>query len=159
MPSPEYHYQRCAEIPAPSPRMQTVITDLAEYHEVDLSQEGARFSVARPEQDKQWEVSNFEGQHIDVASCSVDDDFMVPDIDVVLVMTPHGWQTEKVIYTDASWHAYTQATAEPGQPPAEPPLDFPFFAFAEYVAQLIEAEAKLEQTSDAAAVKDWLPLE
>jgi len=31
--------------------MQAVITDLAEYHEVDLSQEGARFSVARPEHD------------------------------------------------------------------------------------------------------------
>lgn len=158
MPSPEYHYQRCAETPTPSPRMQAVITDLAEYHEVDLTQAGALFTFTRPEQDTQWVMSNYQGK-IDVARCPVaENDFMVPDIDVLLAVTPNGWQTEKVIYTDASWHAYAQAIAEPGQPLAEPPLDFPFFAFAQYVAQLIEAEARLAQASDATDVTDWLPL-
>ena len=44
MPSPEYHYQRRAEVPVPSPHLQAVITDLAAYHEVDLTQAGARFA-------------------------------------------------------------------------------------------------------------------
>src|SRR5215210_4876052 len=109
MPSPEYHYQRRAEVPALSPRMQTVITNLAEYHEVDMSQAGALFTFTRPAQDTQWVISNYEGK-IDVARCPVaKDDFMVPDIDVLLAVTPNGWQTEKVIYTAASWHAYAQA--------------------------------------------------
>jgi hypothetical protein len=159
MPSPEYHYQRCAETPTPSPQLQAVITDLAEYHEVDLTQAGALFTFTRPQQDTHWVISNYQGK-IDVARCPVaSDDFMVPDIDVLLAVTPEGWQTEKVIYTPASWHAYAQATAEQGQPLAEPPVEFPFFAFAEYVAQLIAAEAQLEQASDAEAVKAWLTLE
>lgn len=153
MPSPEHYYQRCAEAPVPSPRMQAVITDLAEYHEVDLSQEGARFNVAQPAQDKQWVISNYQGHHIDVAHCPVDDDaFMVPDIDLLLVRTPQGWATEKIIYTDATWQAYAEATATQGQPP----VNFPFFAFTEYFAQLLEAEAQLEQASDGVDVTVWL---
>ncbi len=77
MPSPEYHYQRRAETPVASPRMQAVITDLAEYHEVDLTQEGARFSIARPEQAKQWVISNYQGEQIDIASCPVANDAFI----------------------------------------------------------------------------------
>src|SRR5205823_1141811 len=121
--------------------------DLAEYHEVDLSQAGALFTLAQPEQDTQWVIRNHEGK-IDVAHCATTDDFMVPDLDVLLAVTPNGWQTEKVFYSAARWHAYAQTIAEPGQPLAEPPVDFPFFAFTEYVAQLIAAEAQAEQASD-----------
>lgn len=157
MPSPERYYQRRAATPVTSPRMQAVITDLAEYHEVDLTQPNARFSVAQPEQEKQWVMSNYQGQHIDVAYCAVADDaFMVPDIDVLLAVTPNGWATEKVVYTDATWQAYAEAAAEQGQPPGEPQVNFPFFAFAEYVAQLIEAEGRMVQASDGVDVTTWL---
>ena len=153
MPSPEAHYQRCADTPVPSPRMQAILTNLAEYHEVDLTQAGARFSVVQPGQDTQWVVSNFKGQHIDVAHCPVEDEaFMVPDIDMLLVMTPEGWATEKVIYTAATWQAYAEAVAEQ----AQPPVTFPFFAFSDYFAQLLEAEAQLEQASDGGDVTVWL---
>src|SRR5215213_8831637 len=104
MPSPEHYYQRRPESPVKSPRLQTVITDLAEYQEVDLTQANARFSIARPDQAQQWVVSNFEGQ-IDVARCTTTDDFMVPDIDVLLAVTPEGWATEKIVYSDATWQA------------------------------------------------------
>ena len=64
--SPEYYYQQRAEVPTPSPHLQTVITDLAEYHEVDLSQAGVHFTFALPEQDTHWLISNHKGK-IDVA--------------------------------------------------------------------------------------------
>lgn len=153
MPSPESHYQRRAEVPVPSPRMQAILTNLAEYHEVDLTQAGARFSIVQPDQDTQWVISNFKGQHIDVAHCPVHDEaFMVPDIDMLLAMTPNGWATEKVVYTAATWQAYAEATASQEQPP----VNFPFYAFTEYFAQLLEAEALLEQARDGVDVTVWL---
>jgi hypothetical protein len=160
MPSPEYHYQRHAETPTTSPHLQTVITDLASYYEVDLTKADACFVFARPEQDKQWFIRNLDGQHIDVARCPVAaDDFMVPDIDLVLAMTPNGWQTVKVLHTDAVWAAFAKAAIDQGQYVEDPQIDFPFGAFTEYVAHLIEAEARLAQASDAEAVKAWLNLE
>ena len=77
--------------------MQMVITDLAAYHEVDLSQAGVHFTFARPEQDTHWLISNHKGDHIDVARCPTTDAFMVPELDVRLAVTPNGWQTEKVL--------------------------------------------------------------
>src|SRR6476659_5027778 len=142
---PEYYHQRHAETPSSSPHLQAVITDLAAYYEVDLNQADARFTFARPEQDKQWFIRNLDGQHIDVARCPVaSDNFMIPDIDVVSAMTPNGWQTVKVLHTDAVWAAFTKAAAERGAPPADPQTNFPFALFAEYVAQLIEAEIRVE---------------
>src|SRR4051812_34698246 len=124
MPSPEYYYQRRAETPVLSPQLQAVITDLAEYQEVDLTQAGARFTLTQPEQETQWLIYNHEG-NIDVARCPTHDDgFMVPDLDILLTVTPEGWQTEKVIYSATAWHVYAHATAKHDQPPAAPPLDF-----------------------------------
>src|SRR5215216_6104610 len=100
----EHYYQRHAETPTTSSHLQAVITDLAVYYEVDVTQAGARFVFARPEQTTQWLIANLDGQHLDVALCPVEpDDFMVPDIDVVLAMTPNGWQTVRVLHTDAVW--------------------------------------------------------
>jgi hypothetical protein len=56
-------------------------------------------------------IANLDGQHIDVAHCPVaEDDFMVPDIDVVLAMTPNGWQTTQVLHTDAAWETFAHFT-------------------------------------------------
>jgi hypothetical protein len=160
MPSPEHYHQRRPETPTTSPHLQAVITDLAAYYEVDLNKADARFSFVRPEQDKQWLIANLDGQHIDVARCPVaTDDFMVPDIDVLLTMKPKRWETVKVLYTDAVWEAFAKAAAEKGQPPSDPQTNFPFGTFAEYVAQLIEEEIRLEQAREAAAVKAQLNLE
>jgi hypothetical protein len=160
MPSPEHSYERRPrETPPISPRLQAVITDLAAYYEVDIVQAGARFSFARPEQDKQWLITNLDGQHIDVARCLVDEEaFMVPDIDLLFALTPTGWQTKSVVYTGAVWEAFVKAVSDQGQQLGES-AQFPFSAFAAYVATLIEAAAQLEQASDRAAVKDWLSLE
>lgn len=154
MPSPEQYYQRRPASPVKSPRLQAVITDLAEYQEVDLSQANARFSIARPDQEQQWVVSNHEGQ-IDVACCATNDDFMVPDIDVLLSRTPTVWATEQVVYSDATWQAYAEATDNQ----ADPAVHFPFFAFSEYVAQLIAAEAQAEQANDGTDLDPWLTSE
>ena len=124
MPSPEYHYQRRAEVPVPSPHLQAVVTDLAEYHEVDLNQAGVHFTFTQPEQDTHWLISNHDGK-IDVARCPTTAAFMVPDLDVLLAVTSEGWQTEKVVYSAAGWHAYAEST-EQGQRPDEQPLNFPF---------------------------------
>ena len=161
MPSPEHFYQRRPkETPTTSPHLQAVITDLAAYYEVDVNQDGARFSFARPEQDKQWVIANLDGSHIDVARCPVEtDDFMVPDIDVVLAIKSNGWQTVKVLHSDRAWEAYAIAAEAQGQPPGDPQTNFPFAPFAEYVAQLIEAEVRLAQANDAEAVKALLALE
>ena len=160
MPSPEHFYQRCAEIPTRSPHLQTVITDLAAYYEADLTKADARFVFARPEQDKHWMIANLDGKHIDVARCPVkEDDFMVPDIDVVLTMTPNGWQTTQVLHTDAVWAAYAKTAAERGEPPAEPATHFPFSAFAEYVAHLIEEEIRMEQAREEEEVMARLSLD
>src|SRR5215207_168770 len=127
MPSSEHFYQRCAETPTTSPHLQTVITDLAAYYEIDITQAEARFSSVRAEQTTQWVIANLDGQHIDVARCPVEtDDFMVPDIDVVLAMTPNGWQTMSVVHTEAVWKAYAKAAAEKRQPPCDPQTNFPF---------------------------------
>jgi hypothetical protein len=161
MPSPEhFHERRPKETPPTSPRMQAVITDLAAYYEVAITQAGAHFSFVRPEQDKHWVIANLDGQHIDVARCPVEDDiFMVPDIDLLFALTPNGWQTMSVVHTDAVWEAYVKAVSDQGQQRGEPAMDFPFGAFAEYVADLIETETRLEQASDGEAVKEWLTLE
>src|SRR6266487_949612 len=96
-------------------------------------------------------IANLDGQHIDVARCPVaEDDFMVPDIDVVLAMKPNGWQITQVIHTDAVWAAFAKTVADQGITVGEPLVDFPFGAFAEYVAHLIEEEIRLEQTREAA---------
>jgi hypothetical protein len=156
---PEHYYQRRAEIPSNSPHLQAVIIDLAAYYEVDLNNPDAHFVFARPEQDKQWFIRNLAGQHIDVARCPVAADaFMVPDLDVVLAMTPNGWQTVKVLHTDAVWAAFAKAAAERGEPTADPATHFPFGAFTEYVAHLIAEEIHLEQTREAAEVKARLNL-
>jgi hypothetical protein len=156
----EYHYQRHAENPTPSSHLQTVITDLAAYYEVNLHQANARFVFARPEQDTEWMIANLDGQHIDVARCPVaEDDFMVPDIDVVLAMKPNGWQTTKVLHTDAVWAAFAKAAAERGEPPVNPATQFPFRAFTEYVACLIENEVRLEQAREEKEMKARLNLE
>ena len=55
MPSPEYHYQRHTETPATSLHLQAVITDLAAYYEVDVTQTDARFTFARPVVDNKSE--------------------------------------------------------------------------------------------------------
>src|SRR5215212_2891801 len=113
MPPEHYYQRRPKETPTPSLRLQAVITDLAAYYEVNLHQAEARFVFARPEQDTEWMIANLDGKHIDVARCPVaEDDFMVPDIDVVLAMTPNGWQTTQVLHTDAVWAAFTKATEE-----------------------------------------------
>lgn len=140
--------------------MQAVITDLAAYYEVDLDQAGARFTFARPAQAKQWLIANLDGQHIDVARCPVEtDDFMVPYIDVLLEIMPNGWQITKVLHTDAVWEAFAKAAADKGQPPEDPETQFPFSAFTEYVAHLIEEEIRLEQAREAAEVMARLTLE
>src|SRR5215212_2696233 len=132
---PEHYYQRRAEIPSNSPHLQAVITDLASYYEVDLNQAGARFVFARPEQDKHWMIANLDGQQIDVARCPTKaDDFMVLDIDIVSAMTSNGWQTTKVLHTDAVWAAFAKTATERGDPPSDPQTNFPFGAFTEYVA-------------------------
>src|SRR2546423_12288880 len=160
MPSPEHYYQRRSDAPTPSPRLQAVITDLAAYYEVDLNQADARFVFARPEQDKQWFIRNLDGQHIDVARCPVEtNDFMVPDIDVVLAITPNGWQTTKVLHTNAVWETFAKTAAERGEPTADPATQFPFSAFAAYVAHLIEHEMRLEQAREAAEMKARLSFE
>lgn len=157
---PEYHYQRHAETPSASLHLQAVITDLASYYEVDLNKANARFVFARPEQDKHWMIAKLDSQQIDVARCPVaEDDFMVPDIDVVLAMSPNGWQTTQVLHTDAVWAAFAKAAAEQGQPLGDPQTNFPFSAFTEYVAHLIEAEIRLEQAREAAEMKTKLTLE
>ena len=159
MPLSEYHYQRHAETPSNSPHLQAVITDLASYYEVDLNQAGARFVFARPEQDTEWMIANLDGQHIDVARCPTKtDDFMVPDIDVVLAMTPNGWQTMKVLHTDAVWTAFAKAAAERGTPPGDSATQFPFGAFTEYVAHLLEVEVRLEQVREEKELKTLLNL-
>ena len=113
-----------------------------------------------PEQDKQWIIANLDGQHIDVARCPVEtDDFIVPDIDVVLAVTQNGWQTTKVLHTDAVWEAYAKVAAEKRQPPRDPKVDFPFNAFTEYVAHLIEDEIRTEQAKESAELKARLTLE
>ena len=161
MPSAEHYYQRRPqETPTPSPRLQAIITDLAAYYEVSITQAAAHFSLARPQQAQQWSITNLNGHRIDVARCPVaDETFMLPDIDVVLAMNPTGWQITTVLHTDAVWAAYAQAAAAQGQPPGEPQANFPFGAFAEYVANLIEVDLRIEQASDGAAVKAWLALE
>lgn len=158
---PEHYYQRHPkETPTTSSHLQTVITDLAAYYEVDITQDGARFSFVRPEQDKQWLIAHLDGQHIDVARCPVDDDtFMVPDIDLVVAMKPNGWETVKVLHTDTVWEAFAKAAAEKGQLLGEPAPDFPFSAFTEYVAHLIEDEIRLEQAREKEEVKVRLTLE
>ena len=104
-------------------------------------------------------IANPDGQHIDVARCPVKAvDFMVPDIDIVLAMTPNGWQTVKVLHTDAVWAAFAKTVAERGEPPVNPATYFPFAPFAEYVAHLIEDEIRLEQAREAAEVKARLNL-
>src|ERR1043165_2221689 len=121
MPSPEHFYQRRAEADTPSPHLQAVVTDLAAYYEVDLKQADACFVFARPEQDKQWFIRNLDGQHIDVARCpGQTDEFMVPDIAGVSAMTPNGWQTVKVLHTDAVWMAFAKAVSDQGQPLGDP---------------------------------------
>jgi hypothetical protein len=105
-------------------------------------------------------IANLDGQQIDVARCPVaEDDFMIPDIDVVLAMKPNGWQATKVIHTDVVWEAFAKAAVEKGQPPGDPQTNFPFSAFAEYVADLIEEEIRLEQAREAAEVQARLSLE
>ena len=64
------------------------------------------------------------------------------------LVTPEGWQTEKVVYSATGWHAYA-ASAEPGQLADEQPVNFPFFAFTEYMAQLLEAEAQAGRQEQA----------
>jgi hypothetical protein len=157
---PEYYHQRHAETPSSSPHLQAVITDLAAYYEVNLHQANARFVFARPEQDKHWMIANLDGQHLDVARCPVaEDDFMIPDIDVMLTMTPGGWQTTKVLHTDAVWEAFAKTVAERGEPTADPATQFPFRAFTEYVARLIEDEIRLEQAREEKELKARLTLE
>lgn len=95
--------------------------DLAAYYEVDISQTDARFSFTQSEQTTQWLIANLDGSHIDVARCPVEtDDFMVPDIDVVLAMTPTDWQTVKVLHTGAVWAAFVKTVIEQGQPLSDP---------------------------------------
>ncbi len=155
MPSPEHFYQRRSETSTTSPHLQAVITDLAADYEVDLNQTNARFVFARPGQDKHWLIANLNGNQIDVARCPVaTNDFMVPDIDLVLAMKPTGWQTIKVLHTDAVWEAYATAAEAQGQRPGNP-THFPFASFAEYVAQLIATEVQLQQAKDEEELKDW----
>jgi len=157
---PEHFYQRRSEKSSSSPHLQAVITDLAAYYEVDVTQADALFVFARPEQDKQWFIRNLDGQHIDVARCPVaEDDFMIPDIDVVLAMTPGGWQTTKVLHTDAVWAAFAKRAADQGITVGDPQIDFPFGAFTEYVTHLIEEQIRVEQAREAAEVKARLNLE
>lgn len=161
MPSAEHYYQRRPlETLTPSPRMQAIITDLAAYYEVDIRQADVRFSLARPGEAHQWLIANLDGQRIDVARCPVDDEtFMVPDIDLLFAVTPKGWETVRVIHTNAAWEAYAQAASAQGQTVEDPEVNFPFNTFADYVAHLIEIEVRLEQVSDAEAAKVRLNLE
>lgn len=161
MPSAEHYYQRHPqETPTPSPRLQAVITDLAAYYEVAITQAAAHFRLARPQQAQQWSITNLDGHQINVARCPVaDETFMVPDIDVVLAINRTEWQIMRVVHTDAVWTAYAQAASAQGQPLSERQENFPFGAFAEYVAHLIEVDVRIEQASDRAAVKAWLALE
>jgi hypothetical protein len=105
-------------------------------------------------------IANLDGRQLDVARCPVEDALMVPDIDVVLAIVPTGgWQLVSIGHTAAVWEGYAKATAAQGQGPGDPQTQFPFSAFTEYVASLIEVEARLDQASDAAAVKARITLE
>jgi hypothetical protein len=156
MPSPEHHYHRRAETPTTSPRMQAVVTDLAAYYEIDITQAGSHFTVDRPEQATRWVIANLDGERIDVARCPLAEEaFMVPDIDLLFAITPNGWQTQSVVHTEATWEGYVKAANDQGRPPTDLQGNFPFSAFAEYVAHLIEAEEQGERARDRDAVKDW----
>jgi hypothetical protein len=63
-----------------------------------------------------------------------------------------------VLHTDAVWAAFAKAAADRGEPPADPATQFPFSAFTEYVAHLIEEEIRLEQAREAVEVKARLIL-
>jgi hypothetical protein len=74
-------------------------------------------------------------------------------------MNPNGWQTTKVLHTDAVWAAFAKTAAERGERPTDPATHFPFSAFTEYVAHLIEEEIRLEQAREEKEMKARLSLE
>jgi hypothetical protein len=154
-----FYERRPQEAAITSPRLQAVITDLAAYYEVDLTQAGARFTVARPEQSLHWVIANLDGRQLDVARCPVEDALMVPDIDLVFAIAPHDWQLVSTVHSDGVWEAYVKVATAQGQVPGDPQTQFPFRAFAEYAANLIEVEGRQVQVNDAEAVKARISLE
>lgn len=130
-----------------SPRMEAVITQLAESFSVDLSQPGASLTIALPDQPYRWLVKNLDGARMSVTRCAVEGDGLLSlELDMVFVVHPVGWEPVELLRTPTLWERYEQEAKAAGISVYDDDGGIRFDRFTEYWAQQLEAQGWLTRS-------------
>jgi hypothetical protein len=127
-------------------QMETVITQLARAHGVDLSQQGASLSLAMPTCAERWIITNLDGTRISVTRCVVEDgDCLGLELDMVFLVQSEGWEPVELVYTPTLWRGYRQVAKNAAIPIYHVNGDICFASFTEYWARQLEVQGWLTQ--------------
>jgi hypothetical protein len=125
--------------------MEQTMTQLAAIYGVDLTQPGATFILDTPQPIKRWLIANLDGQRICITHSSIEaDDLIAPDLAMIFVITPAGWEPIEVMHTPATWEPFAQVAGIPNMSASTEPDKLNLAHFTEYWARQIEQQSGLE---------------
>lgn len=131
---------------AKSLRMEQVVSSLAADAGVDLSEKGTSFELDVPNQAQRWLFTNIDGERIGITRCQVaEENLLSPDLDIVVALTPDGWEPQELIHSDTTWNEYEKAAG--GRPIPDTQGNFSFAAFTDHIAQQLEQQAGIEEVA------------
>jgi hypothetical protein len=129
----------------PSPQMEQTVKQLASRHGMEWSKKGTRLTLAMSTRTDCWLMVNLDGVRLSVTHCWVEaENCLAPDVDMVFVLYPDGWEPVELLHTDAVWHSYVQAAKATGIPIYDGQGDTIFAHFTEYWAQQLHLQGWLE---------------
>jgi hypothetical protein len=129
----------------PSPQMEQLVKQLASRHDMAWSQKDARLALAMSERSDCWLIVNLDGVRLSVTHCWVEaDNCLAPDVDMVFVLYPDGWEPVELLHTDVVWNSYVQAATATGIPIYDGKGDTIFAHFTEYWAHQLQQQGWLE---------------
>jgi hypothetical protein len=131
----------------PSPQMEQMVKQLASRHGMEWSQKGTRLTLAMPTRTDCWLIVNLDGVRISVTHCWAEgDNCLAPDVDMVFVLYPDGWEPVELLHTDAVWNSYVQTAKAAGIPIYDGKGDTIFAHFTEYWAHQLHQQGWLESS-------------
>jgi len=131
---------------AKSLRMEQVVSNLAACSGVDLSEKGASFELDVPNQAQRWLFTNIDGERIGITHGQVaEENLLAPDLDIVVVVTPDGWEPQELIHRETTWNEYEKAAG--GRPIPAAQGNFSFAAFTDHIAEQLEQQAGIKEVT------------
>jgi hypothetical protein len=128
-----------------SPQMERIAKQLAARYEMDWTQSGAYLMLAMPERPERWLLINMDGERFSLTCCLVEpDETLVPEVDMVFILHPEGWEPIELLYSNEAFTSYVQNVKAAGLPVYDSEGNLRFDTFTEYWAEQLNIQGWAE---------------